>query len=313
MSKRNKEKAPRHVRLYHWFLKGDAWRSLSPNARAIYVEIVERYNGTNNGRISFSIREGADLLHIGKNAAAKALLVLQERGFIVAAKRGGFNLRYKDQMATEWRLTEFSSDIDANFATKDFMKWTGPEKQNTVPVRGQTAPVRGQSGTCERTVVAEMSRTGTCERTVEAQKSPVLSPDGYAYSIPGGRPSKRDAGLPTAVAEPEPEPDPVYPGSEPTEPEPTEPEPAAVLAADDLRRNNKTAEERLDGNAEPVPSIAPSEVATDRTRPILVGDLDIPADLSIPEFLLRTGSTICAAASALRRRREAQQTKRRRP
>jgi hypothetical protein len=186
MRKRNKEKAPRHVRLYHWFLKGDAWRSLSPNARAIYVEIVERYNGTNNGRISFSIREGADLLHIGKNAAAKALLVLQERGFIVAAKRGGFNLRYKDQMATEWRLTEFSSDIDANFATKDFMKWTGPEKQNTVPVRGQTVPVRGQSGTCERTVVAEMSRTGTCERTVEAQKSPVLSPDGYAYSIPGG-------------------------------------------------------------------------------------------------------------------------------
>jgi hypothetical protein len=281
MSKRNKEKAPRHVRLYHWFLKGDAWRSLSPNARAIYVEIVERYNGTNNGRISFSIREGADLLHIGKNAAAKALLVLQERGFIVAAKRGGFNLRYKEQMATEWRLTEFSSDSDANFATKDFMKWTGPEKQNTVPVRGQTVPVRGQSGTCERTVVAEMSRTGTCERTVEAQKSPVLSPDGYAYSIPGGRPSKRDAGLPTAVVEPEP--NPVRP-----EPEPTEPEPAAVLAADDSRPNNKTAAERLDRNAEAVPSIAPSEVATDRSRTILVGDLDIPADLSIPEFLLRT-------------------------
>ena len=39
-------------------MKGDAWRSLSPNARAIYVEIVERYNGTNNGLISFSIREG---------------------------------------------------------------------------------------------------------------------------------------------------------------------------------------------------------------------------------------------------------------
>ena len=206
MSKSNKEKAPRHVRLYHWFLKGDAWRSLSPNARAIYVEIVERYNGTNNGRISFSIREGADLLHIGKNAAAKALLVLQERGFIVATKRGGFNLRYKDQMATEWRLTEFSSDIDATFATKDFMKWTGPEKQNTVAVRGQTLPARGQSGTCERTVVAEMSRMGSRERTVEAQKSPVLSPDRYACSIPGGGPSKRDAGLPTAVAEPEPDP-----------------------------------------------------------------------------------------------------------
>ena len=39
---------------------------------------------------------------------------------------------------------------------------------------------------------------------------------------------------------------------------------------------------------EAVPSIAPSEVATDRTRPIRVDDLGIPADLSIPEFLLRT-------------------------
>jgi hypothetical protein len=61
-----------------------------------------------------------------------------------------------------------------------------------------------------------------------------------------------------------------------------------VLAADDLRRNNKTAAERLDRNAEAVPSIAPSEVATDRTRPVRVDDLGIPADLSIPEFLLRT-------------------------
>jgi hypothetical protein len=60
-----------------------------------------------------------------------------------------------------------------------------------------------------------------------------------------------------------------------------------VLAADDLRRNNKTAAERL-ANAEAVPSIAPSEVATDRTRPVRVDDLGIPADLSIPEFLLRT-------------------------
>ena len=252
MSKRNKEKAPRHVRLYHWFLKGDAWRSLSPNARAIYIEIVERYNGTNNGRISFSIREGADLLHIGKNAAAKALLVLQERGFIVTAKRGGFNLRYKDQMATEWRLTEFSSDIDANFATKDFMKWTGPEKQNTVPVRGQTVPVRGQLGTCEGTVDAKISRMGTCEGTVELKKQPARSPHRYAYSIPGGRPSKRDADLPTAA---EPEPDAVCP-----EPEPTEPEPA-VLAADDWRRNSKTEAARLHS-------------ADD--------------DLSIPEFLPRT-------------------------
>jgi hypothetical protein len=66
MSKRTKVKESRHVRLYHWFLKSEAWRSLSPNARALYLEIVERYNGSNNGRIGFSIRDAAEALHIGK-------------------------------------------------------------------------------------------------------------------------------------------------------------------------------------------------------------------------------------------------------
>jgi len=301
MSKRNKEKAPRHVRLYHWLLRSEAWQSLSPNARALYIEIAARYNGSNNARIHFSIREAADVLGIGKNAAAKAIAQLQERGFIVVAKRGGFNLRYKNQMATEWRLTEFSCDITKTFPSKDFLRWS-PEKHFTVPVRGQAVPVRGQLGTCERTADAKISRMGTCEGTVEPKKQPALSPHRYAYSILGGRPSKGDTGLPTAAAEPEPDP-PVCP-----EPEPIEPEPAAVPAAYDWRRNSKTAPERLDGKAEAVPSDV-----IDRIRPTRVGELGIPADLSIPEFLLRTGPTICAAASAVQKRREAQQTKRRRP
>ena len=167
MSKRNKEKTPRHVRLYHWLLRSEAWQSLSPNARALYIEIAARYNGSNNGRIHFSIREAADVLGIGKNAAAKALAQLQERGFIVVAKRGGFNLRYKNQMATEWRLTEFSCDITNTFASKNFLRWS-PEKHFTVPVRGQTVPVRGQLGTCEGTADAKISRMGTCEGPVEA-------------------------------------------------------------------------------------------------------------------------------------------------
>lgn len=119
MSKRTKEREPRHVRLYHWFLKTEAWQSLSPNARALYIEIVTRYNGSNNGRIGFSVRDAAKLLHIGKNGAADAFVELQERGFIVVTKRSGFSLKTKK--ATEWRLTEFCCDITNIFATKDFM------------------------------------------------------------------------------------------------------------------------------------------------------------------------------------------------
>jgi hypothetical protein len=84
MSKQPKES--RHVRLYHWVMNSEAWRSLSPNARALYVEIAARYHGTNNGRIPFSVREAAEALHIGKNAAAAAFKELQDRGFLVIAK-----------------------------------------------------------------------------------------------------------------------------------------------------------------------------------------------------------------------------------
>jgi hypothetical protein len=34
------DKEPRHVRLYHVMMKTAAWKSLSANARAIYVEMA---------------------------------------------------------------------------------------------------------------------------------------------------------------------------------------------------------------------------------------------------------------------------------
>lgn len=154
MTKRSKDKAARHIRLYHWLLRSEAWQSLSANARAIYIEMATRYNGSNNGQIPFSVRDAANRAHIGKNAADAALTLLQARGFIVATRRGGFNVKTK--IATEWRLTEFSCDVDHSFATKDFMRWS-PEKQNTVPKAGRTVPVTGQHGTCGGTVVTKVT------------------------------------------------------------------------------------------------------------------------------------------------------------
>jgi hypothetical protein len=181
MSKRTKVKESRHVRLYHWLLNSEAWRSLSPNARALYVEIVARYNGSNNGRIGFSVRDAGNILHIGKNAASAAFRELQERDFLVIAKRSAFSVKTK--MATEWRLTEFACDITKEFATKDFMRWS-PEK-NTVPYTGLTVPVRGPNGTSSGAVVAEMSRNSPPTGTVKLQNPTAQSRTGYAYSLPG--------------------------------------------------------------------------------------------------------------------------------
>jgi hypothetical protein len=186
-SKRNKDKDSRHVRLYHWFLKSDAWRSLSPIERALYVEIVTRYNGSNNGRIGFGVRDAAKGLHISKAGAARAFAGLQVCGFIVATKRSAFNIKTK--MATEWRLTEFCSDIDGAFATKDFMKWVPPEKQNTVPLVRPSVPLVRPHGPSGETVVAQMSRNSLTRRTVKAKNPASQSHQEDTCSIPGDKPS----------------------------------------------------------------------------------------------------------------------------
>ena len=91
--------------------------------RALYLEMAKRYNGSNNGRISYSVREGAAALHVSKGSVKNWLDVLHERGFIVCTKRGAFSLKITRD-ASEWRLTEYDCDTPAQHATKDFMRWT---------------------------------------------------------------------------------------------------------------------------------------------------------------------------------------------
>src|SRR5947207_594473 len=102
------------VQLFHWMLDSKAWRDLDGNARAIYVQLQRRYNGTNNGRIGYSARQGADDLKIGKATAARALRSLQAHGFIVVEKCGAFHLKIRH--ASEYRLTAYDSNVATAYA-----------------------------------------------------------------------------------------------------------------------------------------------------------------------------------------------------
>lgn len=112
-------KASRHVRLHHWLLESAAWRSLSPHARALLIEIWQRYTGINNGAISYSHREAAEALQVGHNRPITLFRELENKGFIVAMKRGHFQM--KGGPATEWRITALECGNDS--PTKDFMRW----------------------------------------------------------------------------------------------------------------------------------------------------------------------------------------------
>src|SRR5882757_3514623 len=147
MARRRKIKMLRHVRLYHYLMHTQAWQSLRALERSIYIEIAARYagDGSNNGRIGYSIREAAFTFKVGKSSAARALEALQDRGCIVARKKGAFSL--KSRHSTEWRLTEFGCDLTGALPTKEFARWL-PENQKPVPPETLTVPDTGSVDTC---------------------------------------------------------------------------------------------------------------------------------------------------------------------
>jgi DNA-binding transcriptional MocR family regulator len=133
--KRQKEHTARYVAIEHWFMQTEAWRSLDCVARCAYIEIKSRYAGagSNNSRIPYSLLEMANALNISKATAMRALRHLQERGFLVQMKRGGFNL--KTRHSSEWRLTEHMCDVTGTLPTKEFTRWRVDKKQNAVSPR----------------------------------------------------------------------------------------------------------------------------------------------------------------------------------
>jgi hypothetical protein len=147
-SKWKRKGKAKFLMLEGYLLKSAAWRSLMPNDRALYMELKWGYDGFNNGRIGLSVRDAAEALHIGKNAAGASFAALQQKGFIEATTKGAFHVKIK--RATEWLLTEYKSDVTGDLARKDFMRWVPPEKNTalsqvrSVPPQRHSPPSEGR-------------------------------------------------------------------------------------------------------------------------------------------------------------------------
>ncbi len=133
MGRRRERRAggARHwVQVEHYLMDTLAWRALSANAKVIYFEVKRRYNGTNNGTISFSAREAGAALNAHQTTGARALQELQEHGFLAVTEDSTFKRKVK--LAREYRLTEKRDDRPGLEAppTKEFIKWRPSENQN---------------------------------------------------------------------------------------------------------------------------------------------------------------------------------------
>ncbi len=125
------EKVPRgFVILDGYMLDSEAWKSLNPIARAVYIALKRRHrnrsNGkSNNGYISMSRREAAQATGFSESAMRNAFPELIDKGFIKITRESSFNM--KDTRAREYALTELP--VGDNLSTKEFLRW--PQIQNT--------------------------------------------------------------------------------------------------------------------------------------------------------------------------------------
>ena len=105
------------ILLHHYVLNCLAWKSLSPSAKALLLAVWQRHNGTNNGEISFSVREAANI-GLSKDQASRAFNELMERGFLKVHRQALFTTKNKE--ARTWEIT--AERFGDNAPSKDFMR-----------------------------------------------------------------------------------------------------------------------------------------------------------------------------------------------
>ena len=118
--KRMKGGAGRHVQLLEWFQATEAWATLGPGPRVVYLELKRRFNGGNNGQIFLSHRDAAKAVNVGRDTVGRYFRELIDRGFITVTRGHCLGPSGVGQAAT-YALTELT--LDGKPATKDFVRW----------------------------------------------------------------------------------------------------------------------------------------------------------------------------------------------
>jgi hypothetical protein len=152
-------------------LKSAAWRSLSPVARSIFIEVAAIYNGSNNGRLALSVRDAAERVCCSKTTAARAFAELTQTGFIDLCSRGHFDR--KTPHAAEYRLTMHPCDRSGQRASKAFMSWRPDEPKS---VAGPSDGTAGPSGGTVTALAQENYQELSLSQDREGHSEAVICP-----------------------------------------------------------------------------------------------------------------------------------------
>lgn len=196
---RRRKKAGHFVQLEHYLLDTLAYRTLTPNARAVYVELKRRFNGRNNGTLALSARDAGDAIGATHHTGARALLELQEHGFIEITEESDF--KRKVHVARAYLLTEYPDDRPgrSRIASKAFLKWLPKpgSKSKTQSHRCDTTVAQVRHERAKTADFAPNSRTGA---TVEAISGIEQSHGCDTYTLSASQPSRSDINAARASA-----------------------------------------------------------------------------------------------------------------
>lgn len=123
----------RHVQLPEYLQASEAWATMKPAPRALYIEIKRRFNGSNNGKLFLSVRDAAKAINVSKNTVGQYFTELEKRGFIHKVQGGYLGPNGKGQAAV-WAIDEEPTQ-DGQPARKGFMRWV-----NQKPVQKTGTP-----------------------------------------------------------------------------------------------------------------------------------------------------------------------------
>lgn len=138
-----KRGAGKFVQLPHALISEWHRLGLSCGARALHVELIRRFNGSNNGRVYLPTREAATALGVTRNTVSRYLTELQACGFIVETRAAHLGIEGKGR-ASEWRLTHLA--CDGWGPTMDFRKTESRLKNGATPApkscQGKNEPAK---------------------------------------------------------------------------------------------------------------------------------------------------------------------------
>lgn len=162
----SKKGAGRHVQLHEWFQATEAWATLQPGPRALYVELKRRFNGNNNGKIFLSHRDAAEALNVHRNTVGAWFRELERRGIILMTK--GPHLGSEGHgKAAQWALCELPTH-DGKPPDLSLRTWTETEEPRT-----KSVPTRHKNSACDQKAEPRTKATVTefvpCRRKQAAQ------------------------------------------------------------------------------------------------------------------------------------------------